>query len=126
MELNELNGKRVKLSPRSITVKDQNGKTAGVVRGVTFFEHLQPNRQVDFFGKIRKAGAWENGLISNVAVCDGKLVYFHDTNADGVYQRLFASNPDLWPTETDRYYTRQNVAESMEQIATVIRCHIIQ
>ena len=125
MKIEELKDKRVKFSPRSITVKNLDGKTAGVVKGVTFFQHLQPNRQVDFFSKIRKAGAWENGLIANVAVCDGKLYYFHDTNADEVYQRLFANNPEMWPSETDRYYTRKNVAEAMAQCATVIPCHII-
>ena len=125
MKIQELKGLRVKFSPRSITAKTPEGKTAGVVKGITFFQHLQPNRQVEYFSQIRKAGAWENGLISNVAVCDGKLYYFHDTNADDVYQRLFANNPDMWPSETERYYTRQNVAQAMEQIATVIRCHII-
>lgn len=125
MKIEELNGKRVKISPRSITVKSLEGKTTGVVRGLTFFEHLQPNKQVDFFSQIRKAGAWDNGLIGNVAVCDGELYYFHDTNADDVYQRLFANCPELWPSETERYYTRRNVAEAMAKIATVIHCHII-
>lgn len=41
MKMNELNGRLVKIGPRSITVKDDStGKTCGVVRNVCTFNNL--------------------------------------------------------------------------------------
>ncbi len=52
MKINELNGQLAKIGKTSITVKDDNGKTKGVI---TQCYELQPRDASEIWGKVRKA-----------------------------------------------------------------------
>lgn len=75
MNIEDIEGKNVKLSPRSICVKRDDGKTGGMVSGVVNFLNLPANRQVDFFKMLRETGIWDYGLANHVYV-DGKTPYY--------------------------------------------------
>ena len=50
-------GKDVKISKNSITIKSENGKTAGVVRNITSLYDLQANKQIYYYQILKKVGA---------------------------------------------------------------------
>lgn len=76
MTLEQINHEQdVRISKNSITVK-RDGKTAGIVRNVTNFMDLQPNKSMDFFKKIRKYEMQNNKIRrSNCYIYDGELYY---------------------------------------------------
>lgn len=125
MKIENIAGKRIKVSQHSITVKDENGKTAGVVRDTCWFQDLQSNKQIDFWKILRESGVWCADLIGNVVFCDGKMYYLHDLRPLENYERIFGDNPAGWETETKRYNERKAVAENMSRYCMVIPCYII-
>jgi hypothetical protein len=56
MNMQDLEGHIIKISAHTITVKDENGKTRGMVRNVTSWDRLQFNRQVEFSMNARRNG----------------------------------------------------------------------
>lgn len=79
-EIKDCIGKKVKISKNSITVKNNNGKTCGVVRDVWKFKDIQPNKQIDYFHMLQKVGAWgnKNFDINTCIVKDGKMYVFRN------------------------------------------------
>lgn len=126
MEIEDLKGKRIKISKTSITCKDENNKTCGLVRNIKKFMDIRPNLQIDYFGKIRDAGAWGSNLniIDNIILDGNQLYYFDDIGAYEAYEKYFAGNPD-YQLETKHYNERKQIAENMRKIATVIECYIL-
>jgi hypothetical protein len=55
-EIRDCIGKQVKINSGSITIKDEDGKTRGVVRDITSLYDLQCNKQTPYFNKLREAG----------------------------------------------------------------------
>jgi len=49
-------GKNIKISRNSITIKSDEGKTCGVVRNIISLYDLQPNKQMDYYRKLREIG----------------------------------------------------------------------
>lgn len=125
MKIEELKNQRVKLSPRSITCKDENGKTKGVVSGAVKFEDLQPNKAIDYFHTIRDAGLWGNGESENIYVYGGKIYYLYNLKAVETYKKYFEGKPGF-ENEEKRYNERKQAAENAAKIGTVIPCYIIQ
>ena len=56
-------GKEIKISKNSITIKDENGKTRGVVRNVISLHDIQPNKQIEYYKMLKEANL--NTKISN-------------------------------------------------------------
>lgn len=76
MKIEEAKNKMVKIAARSLTIKDENGKTAGVVTNATRFVNLPLREQVNFSGAVRASGFW--GKKSNLIACNGKLYYLYN------------------------------------------------
>lgn len=120
MEIEELRNKKIKLSPRSITVKNDSDKTCGVVRGVQKFLDLRPNIQINYSGILRSSGIWGNpeGLIDNVYYCYGKLYYLHDLTKDENYERYFSAPG--WVTENKNYEERKSIAKKAKEGGIIV------
>ena len=56
MEIKEIVGREIKINANSITVRNEEGKTCGVVRNVTSLYNIQANKQFDINSKLRKSG----------------------------------------------------------------------
>lgn len=82
MEILECRGKDIKISKGSITVKNTDGKTCGIVRDIKHFHDIQTNKQAEYFHLLRSAGLWGNSKIDlkNVILSDGKLYLFRNTH----------------------------------------------
>ena len=83
MEIMDIKNQYVKLSRGSITVKGENGKTKGVVRGLTRFLDLQANKQIDYYKLLRNSGIWGNNKISmdNCYILDGTVYLVRNMNS---------------------------------------------
>ena len=99
MTMQELQGKRVKLSRSTITVKDEEGKTQGMVRGLRRFTDMAFREQVELRGIV--SPLWNNnvGLSLDNLYFDGKQGYY-------IHKDSFA--PD-W--EMDIYTAKMEVLE---------------
>lgn len=127
MEITEIKDKHVKIGKTSITVKNlETDKTCGIVRNICKFKDLQPNRQTDYFKKLRAAGVWGNridGVIDCVIVVDNQLYYLHNLNPINTYNKCFAGH-DGFEGEKSHYEKRLQIMENMKQISTVIPCYV--
>ncbi len=56
MKPEDLTGKIISISKNSITVKDENDKTRGVVRNISCMKDMQANKLFDASNKLRKMG----------------------------------------------------------------------
>lgn len=127
MEIKEIENKHIKIGKTSITaINTETGKTCGVVRNIRKFNDLQPNRQIDYFGKLRKAGAWGSnidGIMDCVIVSDNQLYYLHNRKPIELYNKYFA-NREGFESEKEHFEKRLQIAENMKQIAMVIPCYV--
>lgn len=87
MEIMDIKNQYVKLSKGSITVKGENGKTKGLVRGLTRFLDLQTNKRIDYFKLLRNSGVWGNKKIDmdNCYILDGIVYLIRNMNSYKYY-----------------------------------------
>ena len=77
-EIKDCIGKNVKISKTSITIKDENGKTCGVVRNIISVRDMQANKQIDYYHLFRKMGLHGKISTENCLVKDDELYVFRD------------------------------------------------
>ena len=87
MEIMDIKNQYVKLSKGSITVKGENGKTKGLVRGLTRFLDLQANKKIDYSKLLRNSGVWGNSKIDmdNCYILDGTVYLIRNMNSYKYY-----------------------------------------
>lgn len=124
MKIEELKNQKVKISSRSITCKDENGKTKGVVSGAVRFKDLQPNKAINYFNQIKSAGLWGNGEIDNVYISEGKIYYFFNLRPIEVYENVFVGESGC-ESEKEKYIQRKQLAENASKIGIVIPVYIL-
>lgn len=109
MQITDCKNKNVKISKGSITVKDENGKTRGVVRDIRHFHDIQANKQHDYWMQLKRAGLWGNSRIDIekqiVIDSDGKMWLFR--NIHGI-ESLKKFDSELLETLNGIYETAQN------------------
>ena len=71
----------------AITVKGENGKTKGLVRGLTRFLDLQANKKIDYSKLLRNSGVWGNSKINmdNCYILDGTVYLIRNMNSYKYY-----------------------------------------
>lgn len=126
MNMKDIINQRIKIGKTSITVKDDNNKTRGIVRNISRFADLQPNKAFELFQTVKAAGLWGCGddTIQRVIYADGQLYYLHNLRDDDSYNRYFADNPEEWPQETAKFLHRQALMEQAAKYVAVIPCYI--
>lgn len=86
-EIKDCIGKNVKISKSSITIKDECGKTRGIVRNIISVYDMQPNKQVDYFHLFKNLGVWGKISTTNCIVKDGKLSVFRNIKSKMFHER---------------------------------------
>lgn len=122
MTMQQLEGKTIKISARSITIKE-DGKTAGVIRNVCKFLDLQPRDLFEYSGKLRKSGMIRNSIIEkNLYIIDGKIYYINDLNWFAHYDKYIAAHAEAFPSDTKHYNERKKAVEeaTANSLITVI------
>lgn len=76
---------KIKINKNSITVLNENGKTAGVVTSAQNFLSLQANKQINYAHTLRALGIWghKKQIIKYTYICDGKILQFRNINSYG-------------------------------------------
>ena len=77
-EIKDCIGKNVKISKASITIKNEEGKTCGVVRNIVSLYDLQANKQMDYYRKIRDIGLHGKISIRDCIISDGTMYIFRN------------------------------------------------
>ena len=123
MKITEIANKAVKLSKHSITVKDEQGKTRGVVRDVTPFKELRTAEQMKHWKQLRECGLWCSGFMDYFIICDGEPYYLHNLKAIEDYKKYFEQLG--YENDRKKYEQRLEIAEKVKQFATVISCYLL-
>lgn len=71
-------GKEIKISKNSITIKDENGKTCGVVRNVISLHDIQPNKQIEYYKMLKEANLNTKISNKNCFIKDNELYIFRN------------------------------------------------
>ena len=77
-EIKDCIGKNVKISKGSITIKDDDNKTCGVVRNIVSLYDLQANKHIDYYRKIRDIGLHGKISIRDRIISDGTMYIFRN------------------------------------------------
>lgn len=123
MTITEIKDKRVKLSPRSITVKDEYDKTRGVVKAVRWNE-LPPREHFNFRNIMTASGLWGSNseLLEQVYVVNGKIYFLWNKRYEENYHKYF----ETFEYETKQFVKRKVICELARQYMDVIDCYIVK
>ena len=77
-EIKDCIGKKIKISKSSITIKDDNNKTCGVIRNITSLYDLQANKQIDYYKTLRKLGLHGKISIKECIIANGTMYVFRN------------------------------------------------
>lgn len=86
-EIKDCIGKKVKISKGSITIKDDNDKTCGVVRNISSLYDLQANKQMEYYQKLRKLGLHRKISIKDCIIADGIMYVFRNIKSKLFYEK---------------------------------------
>ena len=102
MKIREIEGKRINVSARTITIKDENNKTCGMVRNITTLNDVQPNKQIVFSTDLRKKGVSREIMmryLDKIVIYESEMYFLVDDYAYGIAEklgeRLFNDLPEL-------------------------------
>lgn len=135
MNIEEIRNKRVKISPHSITVKDEYDKTRGIVRNTIPYTECRPSQRMDIFKTLEKAGIWgckEHEIIKNVVIVDGKIYYLHDLRVIEQLEKIIArfeptsEIEGVFDHDKEIIAIRKQIAEKAAEFLTVIPCYVIK
>ena len=89
MKIQDLENRKIKIGKTSITVIDDNGKTAGIVRNIKAWATMQPRDTFDIWKRIKPIFAAGKG---DRLVLDGNgLYYVYNTR----FENMVKKNPDF-------------------------------
>lgn len=109
-DIKECIGKKVKISKCSITIKDDNNKTCGVVRNITSLYDLQANKQMDYYKQLRNLGIYGKISFKDCIISDGIMYVFRNIKIKLFHERYgFISEEE------------KHKSEEMETIYNAIR-----
>jgi hypothetical protein len=86
-EIRDCIGKNVKISKGSITIKSEDGKTCGVVRNIVSLYDMQPNKQMEHYGKLRKLGLHGKISIKDCIISNNTLYVFRNVKSKLFYEQ---------------------------------------
>lgn len=115
-------GKKVKISLNSITIKDEEFKTRGVVRNIISLADLHGGRKFDYATKVMDAGI--HGLISirDYIIHDEKMYVFRDMSMVLFHQKYGYWSED----EKNKMEEKQKIYDKIASVGfPIIECVFI-
>lgn len=132
MTIRDLEGKRVKISAQTITVKDVQGKTRGMIRDARPFRSWTEPERFAHHGTIKHSGLWgrRDSLLDQFILCGGKLYFLNDTKPIHFYERMYAGElgerlKQANPREWEHYKDLLALPELIKEYMPVINCEIL-
>ena len=117
----KLTGKKLSLGTNSVTIKGENGKTAGVVRGMSRVQSSNPQDQMMMHKFQRESGIDLRTFgMGNIYKANGNIYIFNDTKGDTVAMRLKNVNK----TEYDKLVEKNKRLANAEKAGAYIINHV--
>lgn len=89
MEIADLIGKRVTVSARTLTVKDGQDKTRGMIRNVENLYDMRANKQIEYHAKLKEIGRdVYMGNLEKILVIDNQMYFLCDDYQYGISKKL--------------------------------------
>ena len=132
MNIQDLENKKVKISSRSLTCKDENGKTCGVVTQAIQFINAPARDQVDYTKAVRACGIWGNKyreIVQNVVICNKKLYYLNDLSNKAFLEEHTKDHPErleIFADIVEKVKEFDAIAEKAAEYMVVIPCYIVK
>lgn len=112
----------IKIGETSITIKNkETGKTKGIVKNITKFKDIQPNKQIDYFKRLKELNLWRNRIVNmnNVLIQDGEIIVFRNMRSSDFYKQYgFVDN-----TEKEKHEKENAFYEELSKKIQVIHCY---
>lgn len=111
MDITNINGKHIKISKNSITVKDDNNKTCGVIRNIISLYDIQPNKQCDIYHKLLNDGirAMDYGIKDIIIKND--TIYF----INNIKSKLHYDKYDFFDdNEKNKYMAKERMIQNIK------------
>ena len=125
MNIKDIKNKKVKISPHSITCKNGEGKTCGIVKDIRLHRDIPRSKAQECFKIFKESGIWGDSVLMDCIVYhNDELYYLHNLKPIEFYERFF-KNADEWTPEKQRYNKRLEVAENLSKVIHVIPCYIL-
>ena len=125
MRIEELKNKHIKINSRSITVRDNKGKTCGVINLTELFKNARTTVQMQYFGALRKSSIWgDPSLMGSLIIHNNKCYYMQNLKVIETFE-TFLKGVSGFESEENHYKHLLNVAASAQQNGIeVIPCYI--
>lgn len=119
----------VKIGKTSITIKDDDGKTCGIIRNIQKFTDMPPRDQFLYSKSMRKNGFWGTELINNVVFLDKKCYFLLNLRVMEFYEKIFANVENLtseyYAHDLKKYKLLKSIAEKQTDEYAVIPCYFL-
>jgi len=130
VKMQDLSGRRVKISASTLTVKDENDKTRGLVRGVRSYKTWSAREQFDNRVLLGVSGLWAgaNSRLIDLdrVILDGSKMYFlHDLRREENYHKYWEHMPGC-DAEREHHAQYMEILKKCEAAGvSVISCYVI-
>lgn len=106
-EIKDCIEKHVKISKNSITIKAEDGKTCGVVRNIVSLYDMQPNKQFEYYSKLKKLGLHGKINIKECIISNGTLYVFRNMKSKLFHEQYgyFSDEEKYKEEEKDLLYS---------------------
>ena len=118
-EIKDCMNRKVKISKGSITIKNDEDKTCGVVRNICSLYDLQANRQMDYYRKLNNIGLHGKISICDCIISDGTMYIFRNIKSK-LYHEKYGYFDDYEKQKAEEQETYYNTAK--ENGIEVIEC----
>jgi hypothetical protein len=119
-EIKDCMNKKVKISKGSITIKDDDNKTCGIVRNIVSLYDLQVNKKIDYYKVIRNLGLHGKISIRDCIISDGVMYVFRNIKSKSFHEKYgyIDDNEKQKAEEQERIYQtlKDNEIEVIECI----------
>lgn len=125
MEMKDIVGRKIKISANSITVKDDAGKTRGIVKNIRKFTDCRANLQMEIWKTLKNAKVGWSDIANTDFYVDGEWWYISDAKWEADYFKYFKDRD----TDMDKKYEIRRAiynALSNESKINVIDCWILR
>lgn len=104
----DLVGKNVKIGKTSITIKDDDNKTRGIVKSVAKLRDVQFNKQFDYWRILKKLGVYETLGTNGFFVKDEIMYAIRNTKSDQFKKHImehdgFEHDKKVWAEQAEAY-----------------------
>ena len=121
MNMKDIIGKKIKIYANSIAVRNDAGKTIGIVRGVRRFKDCRANQQTEIWGRAKKLGVDFDCIVN----AEGKWWYINNLKWESDYFKYFEGKDE---NMDKKYQVRRNIYDTLvnENVMEVIDCWILR